>query len=84
MVSNNLTVVGTMVQYSCNSQKYKLIGPNKIICLPNGEYDDNPPICKGMKYLVWKKSDPIYYCALNKFTLNEESKNKMNVLLTYF
>lgn len=52
ILSNNLTVVGTVVQYSCISQKYKLIGPNKIICLPNGEYDDNPPICKGMKYLL--------------------------------
>lgn len=52
MVSNNLTVVGTMVEYSCNSQKYKLIGPNRIKCLPSGEYDDNPPVCEGMKYLV--------------------------------
>jgi hypothetical protein len=53
IVSNNLTIVGTMVEYSCNSQNYKLIGSNKIICLPSGEYDDNPPVCKGMKYLLW-------------------------------
>jgi hypothetical protein len=50
IVSSNLTVVGTMVEYSCNSQNYKLIGPKKIICLANGEYDKSPPVCKGMKY----------------------------------
>ncbi|XP_021915266.1 CUB and sushi domain-containing protein 3 isoform X3 [Zootermopsis nevadensis] len=51
-VSNNLTVVGTMVEYLCNSQNYKLIGSNKIICLPSGEYDDNPPVCKEERQTV--------------------------------
>ncbi|XP_069679160.1 uncharacterized protein [Periplaneta americana] len=46
VISNNYTIAGTTVEYSCISRNYRLIGPNKIKCLPNGEYDDDPPVCK--------------------------------------
>lgn len=44
--TNNITIAGTVIEYSCNSRKYKLIGPKKIICLPIGQYDKPPPICQ--------------------------------------
>ncbi|XP_039286802.1 uncharacterized protein LOC111056767 isoform X2 [Nilaparvata lugens] len=45
-VSNNATIVGTVVEYTCSSRKFRLIGAKQLTCLPNGKYDKNPPVCK--------------------------------------
>ncbi|KAK9499776.1 hypothetical protein O3M35_002748 [Rhynocoris fuscipes] len=45
-LSNNVTIAGTVVEYSCISKKYKLIGPKQITCLDNGKYDKPPPVCR--------------------------------------
>lgn len=45
-ISSNLTTVGSVVEYSCDSRKFKLVGPKKLLCLPIGQYDKSPPICK--------------------------------------
>lgn len=44
--TNNITIAGTVIEYFCDSRKYKLIGPKKIVCLPIGQYDKPPPVCK--------------------------------------
>lgn len=46
-MSNNESVVGTVVEYSCISKRYRLIGPKQLLCLPSGQYDNKPPYCKG-------------------------------------
>ncbi|PSN56517.1 hypothetical protein C0J52_14785 [Blattella germanica] len=59
VVSNNLTIAGTTVEYVCNSQKFKLVGPKKIVCLPSGEYDEEPPVCRaGVPVPGGKPSQP--------------------------
>lgn len=45
-MSNNISIAGTVVEYSCNSRKFKLVGSKKIVCLPIGQYDKPPPSCK--------------------------------------
>ncbi|XP_073975293.1 uncharacterized protein isoform X2 [Rhodnius prolixus] len=45
-LSNNITIAGTVVEYSCVSRKYKLFGPKQITCLDNGKYDKPPPVCR--------------------------------------
>lgn len=42
----NSTVFGTVVEYTCN-KGYKILGPNEITCLPNGQYNRVPPVCQG-------------------------------------
>lgn len=43
---------GEIIQYVCNDG-YTLVGNNSIVCGDTGEYDDQPPECKGL-YIVWK------------------------------
>lgn len=45
-LSNNVTIVGTVVEYSCVSRKYRLVGPKQITCTSSGKYDKAPPVCK--------------------------------------
>ncbi|KAF6202358.1 hypothetical protein GE061_004757 [Apolygus lucorum] len=45
-LTNNVTIAGTVVEYSCISRKYKLVGPKQIVCMDNGKFDKNPPVCK--------------------------------------
>ncbi|XP_014247487.1 sushi, von Willebrand factor type A, EGF and pentraxin domain-containing protein 1 [Cimex lectularius] len=45
-LSNNITIAGTVVEYSCISKKYKLVGPKQITCLDSGNYDKPPPVCR--------------------------------------
>ncbi|XP_049828263.1 uncharacterized protein LOC126267256 isoform X1 [Schistocerca gregaria] len=45
-LSNNATIVGTVVEYRCLSQHFKLVGPKQIQCMSNGLYDQPPPVCK--------------------------------------
>ncbi|XP_050542396.1 uncharacterized protein LOC126906135 [Daktulosphaira vitifoliae] len=45
-MSNNDSIVGTIVEYSCVSRKFRLVGTKELICLPNGQYDNKPPYCK--------------------------------------
>lgn len=42
---NNDTYYGSTVNYICNPG-YKLVGPNKITCMANGQYDSFPPSCE--------------------------------------
>ncbi|CAH1170006.1 unnamed protein product [Phaedon cochleariae] len=42
----NDTFYGSVIEFSCN-MGYKLIGPNTITCLANGQYDSLPPTCEG-------------------------------------
>ncbi|XP_067008766.2 uncharacterized protein [Anabrus simplex] len=44
-LSANATLAGTVVEYSC-SRRYVLEGPKSLVCLPTGEYDQPPPVCK--------------------------------------
>lgn len=44
--TNNITIAGTVVEYSCESRRYKLVGAKRIVCLPIGQYDKPPPACK--------------------------------------
>ncbi|KAL1117244.1 hypothetical protein AAG570_004570 [Ranatra chinensis] len=44
--SDNITMVGTIIEYTCTSRKYRLVGPKQITCLSNGKYDQAPPVCK--------------------------------------
>ncbi|KAK6627500.1 hypothetical protein RUM44_009978 [Polyplax serrata] len=46
VMSNNNTIAGTVVEYSCDSRKFKLVGAKKLVCLPIGQYDKLPPVCK--------------------------------------
>ncbi|KAI5729257.1 hypothetical protein M8J76_000731 [Diaphorina citri] len=46
LLSSNTTVAGTVVEYTCSSRRYRLVGPKQIVCLPNGHYDSKPPTCK--------------------------------------
>ncbi|XP_046667022.1 uncharacterized protein LOC124358766 isoform X1 [Homalodisca vitripennis] len=48
-LNSNVSVVGTVVEYSCISRKYRLIGAKQIICLPSGQYDKPAPQCKEIK-----------------------------------
>lgn len=48
-IDSNVTVVGTVVEYSCISRKYRLVGAKQIICLPSGQYDKPAPKCEGKK-----------------------------------
>lgn len=45
-MSNNISIAGTIVEYSCESRRYRLVGSRKIVCLPIGQYDKAPPTCK--------------------------------------
>ncbi|CAG0879193.1 unnamed protein product [Cyprideis torosa] len=45
-LSTNSTVLGTVVQYYCRSDRYTLVGPNKIVCGKDGIYDQRPPTCR--------------------------------------
>jgi hypothetical protein len=54
-LSNNVTTVGTVVEYSCASKKYRLVGAKQLICLPNGKYDKPAPTCKGKFILFYEK-----------------------------
>lgn len=47
VLSNNESLVGTTVEYSCVSRRFRLVGPKQIVCLPSGQYDSKPPYCKG-------------------------------------
>ncbi|CAG9771055.1 unnamed protein product [Ceutorhynchus assimilis] len=44
-IPNNDTFFGSIVTYSCN-KGYRLIGPSKITCMANGQYDSLPPTCQ--------------------------------------
>lgn len=46
IMSNNISIAGTIVEYSCESRRYRLIGARKLVCLPIGQYDKAPPTCK--------------------------------------
>lgn len=50
-LNSNNSVVGTVVEYSCVSLKYRLVGPKQIICLPTGQYDKPAPQCKGNEFV---------------------------------
>lgn len=39
------TLYGSEVKYTCNVG-FKMLGPNKITCLANGQYDSLPPSCE--------------------------------------
>lgn len=46
-MSNNDSIVGTIVEYTCVSSRFRLVGPKELECLPSGQYDNKPPYCKG-------------------------------------
>lgn len=46
LLSSNTTIVGTVVEYTCASRRYRLVGPKQIVCLASGHYDSKPPVCK--------------------------------------
>lgn len=46
VMSNNISIAGTIVEYSCESRRYRLMGSRKLVCLPIGQYDKAPPTCK--------------------------------------
>jgi hypothetical protein len=46
-MSNNESTVGTLVEYSCVTRRFRLVGPKQLVCLPSGQYDNKPPYCKG-------------------------------------
>lgn len=46
-MSNNDSIVGTIVEYTCVSSRFRLVGPKELECLPSGQYDSKPPYCKG-------------------------------------
>lgn len=46
-MSNNDSIVGTLVEYNCVSSRFRLVGPKELECLPSGQYDNKPPYCKG-------------------------------------
>lgn len=67
--SNNKTVSGTIVEYSCISSKYHLIGAKQLVCLPSGQYNKPPPQCKGKSILkMWSFNLFLYvfltFCSL--------------------
>lgn len=45
-MSNNESIVGTLVEYTCVSRRFRLVGPKQLVCLPSGQYDNKPPYCK--------------------------------------
>lgn len=45
-MSSNESIVGTLVEYSCSSRRFRLVGPKQLVCLPSGQYDSKPPYCK--------------------------------------
>lgn len=46
-MSNNESIVGTLVEYSCVSRRFNLVGSKQLVCLPSGQYDVKPPFCQG-------------------------------------
>ncbi|KAF7263969.1 hypothetical protein GWI33_000807 [Rhynchophorus ferrugineus] len=44
-VPNNDTSYGSVISYDC-SPGYRLLGPNKLTCMANGQYDSVPPVCE--------------------------------------
>ncbi|XP_018571372.1 uncharacterized protein LOC108911033 [Anoplophora glabripennis] len=42
---SNDTIFGSIVHYVCNAG-YRLVGPNNVTCLANGQYDALPPTCQ--------------------------------------
>lgn len=49
-MTNNDSIVGTIVEYTCVSSRFRLVGPKELECLPSGQYDNKPPYCKGWYY----------------------------------
>ena len=47
-ITGNLTTV--RVNYYCNFN-FDLVGINILICGDNGQWNENPPVCKRMLYL---------------------------------
>ncbi|XKL59627.1 hypothetical protein PGB90_000643 [Kerria lacca] len=45
-ILSNSTEIGAIVEYTCMSRKYKLVGAKQLKCLPSGTYDNDPPVCK--------------------------------------
>ncbi len=46
-LSTNSTLAGTVVDYYCLSLRFKLSGPSRLVCQPDGHYDRDPPVCTG-------------------------------------
>lgn len=54
---NNVSVYGTIIQYECN-YGFKLVGSQQLACMANGQYDNVPPACVGMFFLlssIWER-----------------------------
>ena len=45
-LSTNSTRFGTVAEFYCSSPLYVLAGPQKITCLKDGSYNDDPPTCR--------------------------------------
>ena len=46
-ISTNNNVCNTTVHFGCDDC-YFLVGQSNLTCLPNGEWDGNPPSCEGI------------------------------------